>query len=92
MAHPPLTISNPETLAQRLDKIGTETTTKARETNQATTHKARINGYMVTFTVTPPSHSAGRFYGLFRVGTADDNMKKLAKTRLIAKLLDEKAS
>jgi hypothetical protein len=92
MAQPPLTITNPETLAQRLDKINTETTDKAKADNQATSHKIRINGYMVTFTVTPPSHSTGRFYGLFRVGTADDNMKKLAKKKLISKLLEEKAS
>jgi hypothetical protein len=92
MAQPPLTISNPETLTQRLDKIDAETTTTARQTNQATSHTARINGHIVTFTVTPPSHSAGRFYGLFRIGDNDDNMRKLSKKKLITKLLEGKAS
>lgn len=92
MAHHPLTITNPETLAQRLDKIDTDTTNNSKETNESKVHKVHINGYVVTFTVTAPQHPAGRFYGLFKIGTSDDTMKKVSKKKLITKLLEGKTS
>lgn len=79
---PPLTIRKEETLLARLEKMETQATQVAADTQQKAVVAIKINGADVRSIVTPPLHRKGRFYRLFYV-----NGKRAAKGALPDMLL-----